>query len=452
MNAVWCGAPILLYIPCLVRCVRWEDHPHAVPADEVGTTPGCCTGPEHERSGFDVVDVGTDGHIPLSALRPVHRAITGVNTAVGLDATMQAIADGVVGCTPFLGVAVNIVQEGGDLVCCAVAGSEELRAALLGGTCPRKAVEQLLEVGEAWGNLRFLREIPEDDSPESVHTFTPDIAVKPEDEDAWQPSYALLAPMRNSAGELIGMLSVDEPSDGRVPPRWVGDVLDMFAEQAGFALLNARRHEEAAARMARLEREHELLREDIAERHRREEHLRHQARHDALTGLANPIELDERLVALLADEIPLAVIFCDLDQFKDVNDTHGHIVGDVVLRLVAERLRGAVRGEDVVARVGGDEFVVVAAGIGPEEALALTDRIDQAFAHPLALDGRTLLVRASLGHAYEPARPENVFAPEERARELLGSADREMYARKRARATLTQMTARALASRASVAG
>lgn len=450
MDAVWCGAPILLYIPCLVRCVRWEEHPLAIPADEVGTAPGCCTGPEHERSGFDVVDVGTDGHIPLSALRPVHRAITGVNTAVGLDATMQAIADGVLGCTPFLGVAVDIVQEGGDLVCCAVAGSGELRAALLGGTCPRKSVEQLLEVGEAWGNLRFLRENPEDDSPGSAHTFPSDTAAQPE--DAWQPSYALLAPMRNSAGELIGMLSVDEPSDGRIPPRWVGDVLDMFAEQAGFALLNAKRHEEAAARMARLEREHELLREDIAERHRREEHLRHQARHDALTGLANPLELDERLVALLADEIPLAVVFCDLDQFKDVNDTHGHIVGDVVLRLVAERLRGAVRGEDVVARVGGDEFVVVAAGIGPEEALALTDRIDQAFSHPLAVDSRTLLIRASLGHAYEPARPENVFAPEERARELLGSADREMYARKRARATLTQMTVRALASRASVAG
>lgn len=400
-----------------------------------------------------MVDEGTEGQIPLSALRPVHRAITGVNAAIGLDATMQAIADGVVGCTPFRDVAVNVVQEGGDLVCCAVAGSEELRAALLGGTCPRKAIEELLEAGEPWGNLRFLRDVPMDDSAQSVHVFTPEhLLDRPDDDGVWQSTHALLAPMRNSAGELIGLLSVDDPSDGRIPPRWVADVLDMFAEQAGFALLNAKRHEEAEARMQRLEREHELLREDIAERHRREEHLRHQARHDALTGLANPIELSERLVALLADEIPLAVVFCDLDRFKEINDNYGHIVGDVVLRLVAERLRGAVRGEDVVARVGGDEFVVVAAGIAPEEALALVDRIDQAFSHPLAVDGSTLLIRASLGHAYEPARPENVFAPEERARELVGSADREMYARKRSRATLTQMTARALASRASVAG
>lgn len=426
--------------------------PLAVPADEVGAALACCTGPEHERSGFDVVDQGTDGHIPLSALRPVHRAITAVNAAADLDATMQAIADGVVACTPFRGVVVNVVQEDGDLRCCAVAGSEELRAAMMGGTCPRKAIEELLEAGEPWGSLRFLREIPEQDPDEGVHTFTHDIEVRPDDETAWHPDFGLLAPMRNSAGELIGVLSVDDPADGRIPPLWVADVLDMFAEQAGFALLNARRHEEAAARMVRLEREHELLREDIAERHRREQYLRHQARHDALTGLANPIELSDRLVALLTDQIPLAVIFCDLDRFKEVNDTRGHGVGDLVLRLVAERLRAAVRGEDVVARVGGDEFVVVAAGIGRDEALALVDRIDQAFSHPLAVDRVRMLVRASLGLAYEPARPENAFAPEERARELLGSADREMYARKRSREKLTQLREQAMARKAPVAG
>jgi diguanylate cyclase (GGDEF)-like protein len=402
-----------------------------------------------------VVDQGTEGHIPLSALRPVHRAITGVNAAVGLDATMWAIADGVVACTPFRQIAVNIVQEDGDLVCCATAGPDELREALLGNTCARKAIEELLESGEEWGEsrLRFVRNLAADGGgADGVHIFLANIDARPEDPEAWQPDYGLLVPMRDGAGELIGMLSVDDPSDGRIPPRWVGDVLDMFAEQAGFAILNARRHEEAAARMAKLERERERLREDIAERHRREEHLRHQARHDALTGLANPVELSERLVGLLADQIPLAVVFCDLDRFKEVNDTRGHGVGDAVLRLVAERLRAAVRGEDVVARVGGDEFVVVAAGIGPEEALALVDRIDQAFSHPLAVDGSRMLIRGSLGLAYEPARPENALAPEERAQELLGSADREMYARKRSRASLTRMTARALARRASVAG
>ncbi|MBS2965609.1 diguanylate cyclase [Actinocrinis puniceicyclus] len=347
---------------------------------------------------------------------------------------------------------MNAVQDDGDLMCCAVAGPPEMREALLGNTCARKPLEDLMQSAEAWGNLRFIRGLEDAAIPEGVHSFPAGIEPQPRDGECWQPDYALLAPMRDSAGELIGLLSVDDPSDGRIPAPWVRDVLDLFAEQAGFAILNARRHEEAAARMARLEQEHQRLREDIEERHRREQHLRHQARHDALTGLANPTELGERLVTLLADQIPLAVVFCDLDRFKEVNDTYGHSVGDLVLRLVAERLRAAVRGEDVVARVGGDEFVVVAAGIGYEEALALVDRIDQAFSHPVAAGDSRLLVRASLGLAYEPSRPENVLAPEERAQELLGSADREMYARKRSRASFTRLTARALARRASVAG
>jgi hypothetical protein len=89
-----------------------------------------------------VVDQGTEGHIPLSALRPVHRAITGVSAAIGLDDTMQAIADGVVACTPFQQIAVNVVQDDGDLICRATAGSEELRAAMLGMVCGRKAIEE----------------------------------------------------------------------------------------------------------------------------------------------------------------------------------------------------------------------------------------------------------------------------------------------------------------------
>ena len=152
------------------------------------------------------------------------------------------------------------MQEGGDLVCCAVAGSAELRAALLGGTCPRKAVEQLLEAGEAWGNLRFLREVPQDDSPESVHTFTADIAEQPDDEGAWQPSHALLAPMRNSAGRKLDRDAVGRRTVQTAGFRRAGLATCWTFRRAGrgSSLLNARRHEEAEARMQRLEREHEL--------------------------------------------------------------------------------------------------------------------------------------------------------------------------------------------------
>jgi diguanylate cyclase (GGDEF)-like protein len=435
-----------------------------------------------------VVEQGTEGLLPLSALRPVHRAITGVNTAVGLDATLKAIADGVAGCTPFRNVAVNVVREDGDLHCSAIAGPPELSEALLGNVCARRAAEKLLDNAEPWGSHWLLRDTPlgsvpggisfpggwrqkEETEEETQETQEAEGDVKPDDtepddtgpddtkpdgtkpdSESWLDGYSLMAPMRDGAGELVGIVWLGDPEDGLIPPAWVGAVLEMFTEQAAIAIFNARRHDESESRLARLEQEREELRSDIAERHRREEHLRHQARHDALTGLANPVELNERLVAMLADQIPIAVVFCDLDRFKEVNDSRGHAVGDSVLRVVAERLRGAVRGEDVVARVGGDEFVVVAAGIGSDEAKVLMDRIDQAFAHPMPITGDRLLVGVSLGLAYEPARPENALAPEERAQELLGSADREMYARKRARASFTRLLMPAWGRRATAPG
>jgi diguanylate cyclase (GGDEF)-like protein len=397
-----------------------------------------------------VVEQGTEGHIPLSALRPLHRALTVVNVAVGLDATLQAIVDGVATCTPFRDVALNVAREDGELLAVVAAGSPKMRQAMLGKVMAKNAVEKVLAVCESWGNLRFL-ESAEAFSDAGVAIRVPPARQAPEP-GRWRAEYSLCAPMRDTDGALVGLISVDVPADGRMPSPWVCDVLEMFAEQAAIAILNARRHDAAARRMARLEREREALRADVTEQMKRAEYLRHQARHDALTGLANSIELRERLVALLADQIPLAVVFCDLDRFKEINDTLGHPVGDTVLRLVAARLRAAVRGGDVVARVGGDEFVVVAAGVAENEALALLDRIDQSFAHPLAVEQQSLVVRVSIGLAYEDARPENTLVGEERAEELLSFADRQMYARKRSRQAFTQLTARAMEHRAPVTG
>ena len=397
------------------------------------------------------MDEVAEGHIPLSGLRTVHRALSAVNAAVGLEATLRAIADSVIACTPFTLAVVNVANSDGDLTCAVTAGSDELAAALLGEKLSRKDVEEILKRGEDWGGLCFLRGLGEN-PPEGVTVYVPDVPRRPETPDYWQPDYDLLAPMYDAGNRLVGLLSFAEPSDGRMPAPWVVEVIEMFTEQAGIAITNAARHDEAMQRMQSLETESAALREDIAQRLEAEAHLRHQARHDALTGLANPVELAERLTALLADQIPLAVVFCDLDRFKEVNDTKGHGFGDQVLKVAAARLRELVRGEDVVARPGGDEFVVVAAGIGPDEALALLDRIDQAFSHPMRITGDKLLVRASLGLAYEPARPENSVDPEIRAMELLGNADREMYAHKRSRAAFTQLSARAWAHRAPVGG
>ena len=392
------------------------------------------------------MDQGLEGHIPLSALRPMYRALAAVNAAVGLDETLQAIADGVASCTPFEHIVVNVVQADGDLRATVVVGPPEVRDALLGVVNERTAMDQMVKGARAWGNLRFLDSM--DEGAEGVNVFIPEMDVDEADPQAWRPEYGLLAPMYDAHGEMIGLLSMDVPVDGRIPPFWVVEVLEAFTEQAAIAIVNANRHEVATARMQRLEREREALRKDIAKRQQHEADLRHQARHDALTGLANSAELRERLADLVAEGVPLAVYFCDLDLFKKINDSYGHAIGDLVLRHVADRLRNAVRGGDIVARLGGDEFVVVAVDVGRAEAYALLDRLDQAFAHPVTVDGHPpQLVGASLGIAYAAAIEHSELVAKERAEELLSAADSKMYARKRSRAAISRLTAQAWPNR-----
>ena len=394
-----------------------------------------------------MADQGLEGHIPLSALRPMYRALAAVNAAVGLDETLQAIADGVVSCTPFQHVVVNTTERSdGDLRSVVIVGPEELREALLDKVCDRAAIERMLKRARPVGNLRFF--VVGDEGEPGVDTFIPELAFDEADPQAWRPDFGLLAPMYGPNGELVGMLSIDAPSDQRLPKPWVLEVLEAFTEQAAIAIVNANRHEHATARMQRLEREREALRKDIAKRQQHEADLRHQARHDPLTGLANSTELRERLADLVADGVQLAVYFCDLDLFKHINDTYGHAIGDLVLRHVADRLRNAVRGGDIVARLGGDEFVVVAVDVGRAEAYALLDRLDQAFAHPITVDGHPpQLVGASLGIAYDPATEQSDLVAKERAEELLSAADSKMYARKRSRAAISRLTAQAWTTR-----
>jgi diguanylate cyclase (GGDEF)-like protein len=130
------------------------------------------------------------------------------------------------------------------------------------------------------------------------------------------------------------------------------------------------------------------------------------------------------------------VVFCDLDDFKRINDTHGHAVGDEVLRAMGARLARRLAAADVVARIGGDEFVVVAAGVRQQDAPGLLRRIEEAFTRdPVRIADLSLHRSCSVGLVCEPggpaARPGSVA---ERAEELLSDADREMYAHKRSQA------------------
>ena len=134
--------------------------------------------------------------------------------------------------------------------------------------------------------------------------------------------------------------------------------------------------------------------------------LRHQALHDALTGLPNRVLILDRIGQMLArsrrDQVPVAVLFLDLDNFKDINDTLGHRAGDQLLVAVAARLTGALRAGDSVGRLGGDEFVVLTEGAAMSEgAGTVAERILEAMAPPFEIDDSDtpLSVTASIGYA-----------------------------------------------------
>ena len=132
--------------------------------------------------------------------------------------------------------------------------------------------------------------------------------------------------------------------------------------------------------------------------------LQHQTLHDALTGLANRVLLADRLdLALLTQDAHVAVLFCDLDDFKTVNDVLGHDAGDQVLAVVARRLRRCVRDGDTVARLGGDEFAVLL----PEarDAATVAERIVTAMLQPVELDGHQVLATLSVGLAELQGQP-----------------------------------------------
>ena len=173
----------------------------------------------------------------------------------------------------------------------------------------------------------------------------------------------------------------------------------------------------AAVRVKRLEDE---LRRRNAELHRL-------ARIDALTGLHNRRHLDEQLFALAKGAVrrghPLGVLLLDLDHFKEINDTRGHAAGDVVLRTVALRIAGTLRGEDVVGRWGGEEFLILLPTTECEGARQLGERVLAEIAReavPLA-DGGSVCVTASIGCAAGvPRDPEA----------LVRAADGALYAAK----------------------
>ncbi len=169
---------------------------------------------------------------------------------------------------------------------------------------------------------------------------------------------------------------------------------------------------------------------DISERIAAEDKLNRLAHFDALTGLPNRVMLYDRLQqALLATERDprlLGVFFLDLDRFKQINDLHGHEAGDQVLKAVADRLVSTMRPSDTVARLAGDEFVILAPGLrSPDDAAALAQKLLDRFAQPLDLPGLSITSRPSIGITLYPIDDSDLEG-------LLRHADNAMYEAKQA--------------------
>ncbi|MFE9093111.1 diguanylate cyclase CdgB [Streptomyces sp. NPDC007264] len=549
------------------------------------------------------METESEPYVRLATLRQLHQVMADMNTARSLADTLQTVADGIVNGLGYELAAVNLVRPDGDLVVAAFAGNSAAEALITGRVGSRDAWERRLGMGEAWGDLRFIPHtegwVLDDDDVPQWYTDGPE----PRFEDEWHPSDRLFAPMYTSTvqggagGELIGVISVDRPRNGRRPGAWGREALQMYAFQAGIAISNARLRANMQRALVRLEREQQALRaseesfrqafeyapsgmaiaemggdqhgrilrtndalcrllgrpasamrrysfsdlvhpedigtllrtsaeggraelrlgrrdgtyvwvslrnsvvadaadgprfllthvEDIEERKRRELQLAHRASHDSLTGLPNSAELRSRLSARLcqrphslppgaADSLDaayaghgadhpavfggghafdfhsgpgpldafdhhvhtvapesdiddgtkgLAVLFCDLDGFKSINDRFGHNAGDAVLIEVARRLSRGVRDGDTVARLGGDEFVVLADGLGKADAQDLAVRLRNEIIQPIRVDGRAMRVGASFGIGWAHCGMT--------ADEVLKSADERMYVEKRSR-------------------
>ena len=211
---------------------------------------------------------------------------------------------------------------------------------------------------------------------------------------------AMAAPVRRN-GEPFGVLNVATSEAGRVFTRAEQEILLGLAEHASLAVNDA---------------------SAVHELRRSLDGATHQSRHDALTGLPNRVAaveaLDRALVGVSA-ESQVAVLFIDLDRFKPLNDLFGHAFGDAVLEQVAARLRDTVRDEDTVARLAGDEFVVVSPAIDATGAAELGARLARGVSRPMTVADRVIELTASVGVA--------VAASSCSGEDLLSDADVAMY-------------------------
>ncbi|BBA32572.1 hypothetical protein sS8_0607 [Methylocaldum marinum] len=237
--------------------------------------------------------------------------------------------------------------------------------------------------------------------------------------------------MRNTLKELLerGSLTVEyriRRPDGEI--RWLEDRVKVIYDKSG--------------KPVRLDG----VASDITERKTYEASIEYLATHDALTHLPNRTLLADRLAQALAHakrtDRPLALLFLDLDRFKDVNDSFGHALGDALLQSVAERLLASVREGDTVARQGGDEFLILLSDLERVEDIEVVAiKVLRSLAKPFLIDGRELFMSGSIGASVYPTDGEDMET-------LLKHADTAMYRTKEEGGSGFRLYAREMSQRA----
>jgi diguanylate cyclase (GGDEF)-like protein len=170
-------------------------------------------------------------------------------------------------------------------------------------------------------------------------------------------------------------------------------VLEFLADQAAIAIQNAKLYEKAQ--------------QEITDRKKAEEAIKHLAHHDALTGLPNRRLFNERINLEISrserNQLMIGVMLFDLDHLKNVNDSFGHTIGDLLLQSVGQRLLGLLRKSDTVARMGGDEFLLILPEMNqPEDAIQTAERVLSAIRTPFLLEGHHINITTSIGISFYP--------------------------------------------------
>ena len=301
---------------------------------------------------------------------------------------------------------VELLQPDGSIKRVAMAHADPEREALVREYDRRYPVDPDAPAGSAkiirTGEAELLREIP-DEMLEAVAEDAEHLRILRE----LGFRSAMVVPLQ-ARGRILGDLALVSAESERLYGDDDLSVARKLATRCALALDNARLYREA--------------RES-------EERLRHQSLHDGLTGLPNRALFLDRLELALARaerrESDPALLFCDLDGFKQVNDTNGHLLGDELLRAIPARLNGVIRAEDTLSRFGGDEFAVLCADLPePTDVLLVAERLIAQLREPFVINGTPLQLGASIGIAFATESLGTADA-------LLRAADAAMYEAKR---------------------